>query len=350
MLSREQIERFFNHECSAEEANAIARFFEENPEELGKYISEAEWEAFQYTEKLDPEKSDKFWMAINRETLKTSSVSKIFYLKRFAAAAAVIALIISGWLFYNRQDQSEPTKAIAIEKKIENTTGRPMAIKLSDSSEVLLSAYSSLAYYEPFEEDKRSLHLEGEAKFNVTKDSIRPFIVYSGAIATRVLGTRFSVRSFRGEENIRVELFEGKVRVHAADSLNSNFKKAIDLRPGDVLLYNRDNKSATVSSANTSVTKQGDSKTSIKTTAGKSALAGNAWYMFNNQSLSGVFDQLEILYDQKITYSREDVAGMTFIGKLDKTDKLESVLEAIAQLNNLKVSKTATGFHISKQP
>jgi len=70
--------------------------------------------------------------------------------------------------------------------------------------------------------------------------------------------------------------------------------------------------------------------------------------MFNNQSLAEVFDQLENLYNTRITYSRADLKGLSFIGKIDKTDSLEHILKSITLLNDLKLEKQNGGYVIKK--
>ncbi len=70
--------------------------------------------------------------------------------------------------------------------------------------------------------------------------------------------------------------------------------------------------------------------------------------MFNNQSLEQVFDQLKMLYNADIVYSKKDVYNLYFVGKFDKTDSLYTILNQIASLNNLKVSKKNNKFIITK--
>jgi hypothetical protein len=80
----------------------------------------------------------------------------------------------------------------------------------------------------------------------------------------------------------------------------------------------------------------------------KASTNGN-WYMFNNQSLPEVFDQLSSLYNQSIQYNRSDLNGKSFIGKIDKSDSLANILNTIGLLNDLSITQDEKGFNVSKK-
>lgn len=87
-------------------------------------------------------------------------------------------------------------------------------LALPDGSSVLLDQASAadIRLYD----DRREVVLHrGQALFEVSKDSKRPFIVSAGDTSITVLGTRFSVRHDAGD--IRVEVASGLVRVSNAE-------------------------------------------------------------------------------------------------------------------------------------
>lgn len=90
--------------------------------------------------------------------------------------------------------------------------GETFRVILSDGTEVFLNSDSRLAYPTVFKGKERIVSLEGEAYFKVSKDARHPFIVKSGNIQVRVLGTEFNVRSYVPDD-VRVTLIEGKVAV-----------------------------------------------------------------------------------------------------------------------------------------
>jgi len=60
------------------------------------------------------------------------------------------------------------------------------------------------------------VQLDGEAVFDVVHDSRRPFLVYSGNAVTEDLGTRFGIRAYRSDPEVRVVVVSGKVALRRA--------------------------------------------------------------------------------------------------------------------------------------
>jgi ferric-dicitrate binding protein FerR (iron transport regulator) len=86
-------------------------------------------------------------------------------------------------------------------------------VMLPDGSHVYLNAGTRLKYPDHFSDSTREVYLEGEAFFEVAHDSLHPFIVQAGQIATRVLGTSFNVRAYTDEPDMVVGVKTGKVKV-----------------------------------------------------------------------------------------------------------------------------------------
>ena len=111
--------------------------------------------------------------------------------------------------------------------------GETFKLILCDGTEVWLNANSKLVYPTAFIEKERTVFLEGEAYFKVTKDT-KPFIVKTDYLQTKVLGTEFNVKSYTAEDS-HVTLISGKVQVRSHE--NARF---VDLEPGKdaILLSN----------------------------------------------------------------------------------------------------------------
>ena len=82
-------------------------------------------------------------------------------------------------------------------------------IVLLDGSEVVLNAKSEISYLENDWDDKRKIHLKGEAYFKVKKGST--FTVQTEYGDVTVLGTQFNVNA--SDEYFEVTCYEGKVKV-----------------------------------------------------------------------------------------------------------------------------------------
>ena len=104
--------------------------------------------------------------------------------------------------------------------------GRQFSLTLPDGSRVWLNAASSIRYPTAFTDAERRVEVTGEAYFEVTRNASKPFRVMIGdASSVEVLGTRFNVNAYRGEERSHTTLLEGSVRVRSGD-------KQLMLQPG----------------------------------------------------------------------------------------------------------------------
>ena len=116
----------------------------------------------------------------------------------------------------------------AEEKRVLTTPrGKTYRIVLPDGTEVILNADSKLVFPTRFSGLTRSVKLVGEAYFKVAKDARHPFIVQAEKLSTRVLGTEFNLKAYRGSD-CHVTLIEGSVAVNRPGN-----KPEIVLKPGE---------------------------------------------------------------------------------------------------------------------
>ena len=82
---------------------------------------------------------------------------------------------------------------------------------LEDGTRVWLNAGTQLKIPAAFEENERRVILSGEAYFEVTHESHRPFIVETDLGHVRVFGTEFNIRRYADETEIKTTLVDGSV-------------------------------------------------------------------------------------------------------------------------------------------
>lgn len=111
-----------------------------------------------------------------------------------------------------RQDSPIVMPKIVIYEEYRTPPGVKSTLTLQDGSKVMLNSGSSIRYVKNFESTQRHLYLEGEAYFEVAKDSLRPFSVITDGVRTTALGTAFNISAYE-DEDINVSLVEGKVAV-----------------------------------------------------------------------------------------------------------------------------------------
>jgi len=94
------------------------------------------------------------------------------------------------------------------------TTEKKKVMHLPDGSTVLLNKHSTLEYTAAGSSTgAREVTLSGEAYFDIVRRPNQPFLVHTGKIVTRVLGTAFNVKAYPAEDSIEVTVDHGKVQV-----------------------------------------------------------------------------------------------------------------------------------------
>jgi transmembrane sensor len=287
----------------------------EDINKLKECMGEEEWEKFQAAHVLSPDVSGKLWNGIH----KNSGFSRAHYpYFRWAAVAASVLLVVGvSWYFIvqRRKASAAGAETVAIAK---NNTPQTMALTLSDGSAVELSPDSKLSYSGSTSAVKRAVILDGEASFDIAKDAAKPFSVYSNSVLITVLGTRFTVRSYEANKATKVILHEGRVMVKTSNS-------SYYLDPGDIFI----------------------SSDSLAARIIHFEKDKDDCYVFDNYPLDVVFDQLQLIYDTKILYNKAELGNRTFIGKIDKKDPLDHILQSIALLTKFGLHKQGDSFVIS---
>lgn len=127
--------------------------------------------------------------------------------RRAVKAVGVAAAIAVGVFFGFRHHETDTSIAV---ETLSAPAGLITESILSDGTKICLNAGSKLEIIN-YMKNERRVRLYGEAYFDVTRDEMRPFIVETGKIAVRVLGTEFDVNS-KGDEH-SVVLVRGAVQV-----------------------------------------------------------------------------------------------------------------------------------------
>lgn len=135
-----------------------------------------------------------------------------------AAACVLLALGTGLWFQLNKTVVSPYEKHLTVLKNAftekVNTTTQSQSIRLADGSDVSLAPGSRLSFAADFSQQTRTVYLSGEATFEVAKNPHKPFLVYANEVVTKVLGTKFIVRAFEKEAEVRVDVQSGQVSVY----------------------------------------------------------------------------------------------------------------------------------------
>ena len=354
-ITDELIRKFLNDECNRQEAEQVVDYLSRNPGILEKYAGEAEWRQFKNNDKIPPTLDTAIWQQIQRQT--TERKNRLFYIKPWAVAAAITALLVTAGTILLKNHTTPKSNIAALPAKtavppapalarIENTGSSVKTIALKDGSVVSLQPNSLLQYEEPFRPDARLLYLKGEALFKVAKDKARPFTVEAGGFATTALGTSFRITVFQQQSRVRVQLITGKVVVKATgDSARKPFKD-VYLLPSQEL--NIDTKAML-----TMVSRIQDDRALAKH-SGRTANPGidktneETGLGFRNQPLTRIFTALQSRYHVQLEYDHIAMDKIFFTGKFNNDEKIDSILQLLAVLNKLAVTKEGEVYTIKK--
>lgn len=168
------------------------------------------------------------WFQANRNAVK---LRKHWVSVAVACMISVVVALSAFWLGKRAGNAS-----LDICYRTTVPAGSRSEVVLPDGTVVWVNAGSSLTYRENRREQMRSVMLEGEAYFEVKPDLKKPFIVESGALQVRVLGTNFNVKAYGDEETVDVVLLSGKVDVWP----NGRGDASHVLSPDEKLTYHRE--------------------------------------------------------------------------------------------------------------
>lgn len=169
---------------------------------------------------------------MNRQAIRSARV--VYICRRASAAAAAILFIavVTGWLLTQHR-QASPAIAMMYQR-IENPGKNVKKITMPDGTHVWLNSAAVLEIDPAFNARDRKVKLEGEAFFEVTKDQSHPFVVATGQLETKVLGTSFNVEAYGLESEIRVSLLTGSVQIENKDITHKTL-----LHPGEMVRYKK---------------------------------------------------------------------------------------------------------------
>jgi hypothetical protein len=151
---------------------------------------------------------------------------KFGQLPRIAAILFISLSIPLYFLISNLKKSGEVVEEV-IPTLVKNIAkGEKLSFTLPDGTRVWLNSGSSIAYPEKFESDQRLVKMEGEAFFEIEKDSLRPFRIMTNGFVTTALGTSFNLKT-SADLGLKVSLMTGKVKVEEEIS-----KEEFLLEPG----------------------------------------------------------------------------------------------------------------------
>lgn len=307
----EQLDKYFLGELSDTEKAILFDQIESSPENKTEFIRMQNTVTIS---KLAEQSKDNEWAAQKIKELETSINRKQirrFYLNAAKYAAVIAILLVNIWLL---TDKFIPEDKLPLYTQIEVPKGQRIYMTFQDGTEAWLSPRSVIRIPSEFSKDERSVELDGEGFFSVTKDAKRPFIVKTQQYNIKVLGTKFNVFAYSKSKRFETNLVEGRVQVFN----NHDPEENIILQPNEMVALTNGNLIKSMASFNN-----------------EDYLESGIFY-FSNKKFSEILDYLTLWYNVKFSIKDSAKIDQYVSGKFRQSDDIERILKALQGVHHFK--------------
>jgi ferric-dicitrate binding protein FerR (iron transport regulator) len=346
-VTKEQIESFLSGKSDTEQAAIVASYLKTlNAEQLAEYLPDEDWQDFNSGETVDASVLEKMWDEISSGVLdkgKKSPIKKFFIIAGVAASLTLAIMLSNGYLGNNLskllgRNKADVTATVStVFTMVRNLHQQPKDALLPDGTKVTLMKGAEVAYTGDFNAN-RQLELKGEARFTVVHDISRPFVIHTKGIITEDLGTCFWVISPEQSNKVTVRLLEGSVSVGSSDK--GFVMKTRVLKPGQQIMIDKLRGTALVSEFGKEKPEPDKGNNESSLLAEQNSVNSVEWsnqsVRFFKTSLASTFKQLEKTYKVSIDTDSADIRDLQFTGTIYYSDSIETILQTICSMNDLR--------------
>lgn len=225
-----------------------------------------------------------------------------------------------------------PAEAVAPEEKtvwntLEVPKGCEFSVALADGSRVWLNAESKLKYPERFTGSRREVELVGEGYFEVAPRADRPFVVRSGEMELRVLGTVFNISAYPEMRELVTTLITGSVAQRFGGSTDE-----VVLTPSFQSVYSRN-----------------DGRVEVHRADLEEVLAWkNEKFVARNERLEDIFRMLARWYDFEVSYTDPSLKEMRFHLHCPRYGDIGRVLATLQATQGIRFTVYQGTVYVSK--
>lgn len=306
---------YFSGELSEEETARLWQWIEADEINKRYFTEKADWWATVHVPYFRLQMNANFQKHFGNLQSRVDAVKRSMPGRRnlwVRLVASVLLMLATGLAgYYVGKDQiASPWQASA---GFETTVplGSRSKVVLPDHTVVWINAGSTLKYNGDFNRQTREVRLAGEAYFEVTSDSLKPFVVKSDQLDIRVMGTRFNVKAYEEDEKIDVALVDGRVRVHLNGRKPEEAEVA--LTPDRLLSYHKETHAV-----------------QLKKIKGSDAYGWmNGRLKFDHQPFPQIARDLERKFNVKIHIRSQALKEEIFSGSFSADHSLQKILREI---------------------
>ena len=310
------IHRKLTGEVNTEEHSFPEWLVDEEQTKVERDVSKIWAASTSYKKDYQPniEKSwDTFSAKLAGET-KPSPSLRVINRKWLAYAATILFLILAGTFWWNTDQQND-----SLEIVFTTAGNETKSVILPDDTKVILNQHSKLSYAHQWDEQSlRYVQLSGEAYFEVTPNTQKPFQIETERTKVQVLGTAFNLRTYPDETFTEVAVTEGRVQLTEKDNTDT-----IALNPQEVGRVNhQENKVLLIP---------------------YSAFNAQSWrtnqLSFRQTPLAGIIETLERHFDVDIRFEHVALSRCSFTNNFSGAD-IDEILAVLKIGLHLNIEQT----------
>jgi ferric-dicitrate binding protein FerR (iron transport regulator) len=221
-------------------------------------------------------------------------------------------------LSYDKVEESNNEKSVEMHT-LSVPRGGEYKLVLSDGTSIWVNSESTLKFPANFTGTEREVELFGEAYFEVAPNTQMPFIVKTGEIKVKVVGTEFNIKSYDNESDITTSLLNGQVLV----SCNDVTVEEHVLQPGEQASFNKTKKEIQISEAD--------------------VFAASSWrhgrFVLRHETLGNIMNVISRWYDVNVTYTNSDLQTLLFNVNTFKYSDVGEMLAAIEKTGKVRFER-----------
>ncbi len=227
-------------------------------------------------------------------------------------AIIIIAIIIGRGFDKMRDKHSSLDVPITFNEIHIPKGGKPNILSLSDGSKVFLNAATTFKYPTSFSKGRREVYLNGEAFFEIKKDSLNPFVVKIKNQYITVLGTSFNVEGYTDDTYNIVTLVEGSVTLETFNEKGESISN-VQMKPDQKAYYDRQTEIISIENVDASLV--------------------DVWtkgeYKFKDEPFFLIIKRLENYYGVTILLEDDSLKNIKYTGTFSLDQNIQEVLKII---------------------
>jgi len=325
-ISDALIKKYLDRRCSANEKKMVEAWYES----MGDSLSAEELERLRNNQPLKLRMLENIRRHSGLSTGYTDKEVPSTKQKRIGSpafkillkTAAAVVLIAFAWVLLQRHlDNLSQTNGLVM---IKNEGKTVLKHQLPDGSVLWLSPQSSLQYTNAFQEEVREVAMRGDIFFEVAKDPNKPFVINSGQLRTKVLGTSFRIRAAHEMEE-EVSVVSGMVAVSRA---KTDLRISEKVAASEEILLTADQKVHFNKNEEQLIKTKETSRSSVKMWKKRNI-------SFEDKPLVAIVGLLDSTFNVRIVFQDKTLENYTLTADFNELN-LISIMEIISQSLNLQ--------------